>query len=152
MNLALLDTNVLIHAAFQDAPLHACAARLLDRGMKERGVYCVAAQNLVEFSAVSTRPRLVASPLQPADLNRMVTRMYRSRLLQKIYPKRAAVMRALREGVSLGFSGPAWYDLFLAVTMQEAKVFSIVTEDLKTFRRIPFVEPISIEDAVASMS
>jgi predicted nucleic acid-binding protein len=144
--LTLLDTNVLIHAAFTEAPHHEAAALLLARGLAKAGIYCIAPQNIVEFAAVATRPNLVTNPLSPTELQRMTTLLYASRHLKKIYPRRGTVMRAVRHGASLKFSGSAWYDIFLATTMQDYGVRSIITEDLTTFRRIGFVNARGIEE------
>lgn len=148
MPLALLDTNVLVYAAYQDAPLHAEAARLVERGLRSRGVYCIAPQNLVEFAAVVTRPRLVSPPLASSEVARMTDLLYRSRRLGKIYPSRATVARAMRQGGVLGISGPRWYDLFLAMTMADNRVNVIVTDNVKDFRFLPFIEARAISEEV----
>lgn len=61
-------------------------------------------------------------------------------------------MRAIREGNSLGIYGSAWYDLFLAVTMRDAGVRAIVTENAADFRRIPFVTAYGIEEAAENQN
>lgn len=144
---ALLDSNVLVHAAVSGSLLHDVAALLVDKGLRERGRFCIAPQNLVEFAAVTTRRRFVDPPLTPDVLRRMTERLYRSRRLRKIYPSRGTVARAVREGTSLGVSGARWYDLFLAVTMREAGVREIITENLDDFRGIPFVTARRMADA-----
>jgi predicted nucleic acid-binding protein len=141
---ALLDTNVLVHAAYEGAVHHEAAAVLVLRESKD---YCLAPQNLIEFAAVVTRPRLVERPLTPDELTRMADLLYRSRRLRKIYPQRGTVMRAIREGAALGITGPAWYDLFLAVTMRDAGVYIIVTDNVSDFRKFPFIATRSIEQA-----
>ncbi|MCI0681880.1 MAG: type II toxin-antitoxin system VapC family toxin [Gemmataceae bacterium] len=147
MALALLDTNVLVYFAYRSAPLHKEAETLLERGLRKRGVFCIAPQNLVEFAAVVTRRRR-GEPVLPAEaLIRMTDTFYRSRTLTKIYPRRGTVMRAIREGNALEVYGSAWYDLFLAVTMRDAGVRAIVTENAADFRRIPFVTAYGIEEA-----
>jgi hypothetical protein len=35
--------------------------------------------------------------------------------------------------------GSAWYDLFLALTMRDSGVRSIVTENVSDFEQVPFV-------------
>ncbi len=135
----LLDTNVLVHAAYGRSPVHAPAATLLDRGLKERGLFCIAPQNLVEFAAVVTRQRRGDQPLPADDVHRMTDLLYRSRTLAKIYPRRGTVARAMEEGTRLGISGAAWYDLFLAQTMRDAGVRAIVTENVSDFQQFPFV-------------
>jgi predicted nucleic acid-binding protein len=148
MALALLDTNVLVHAVYRASPLHDPAARLVERGLRERGKYCISPQNLVEFAAVVSRARFVEVPLPAAEVARIGGTLYRSRRLRKIYPARGTVSRAIRQGAALGVSGPAWYDLYLAVTMRDAGVEVIVTENTDDFRRIGFVTAVTITDAL----
>jgi predicted nucleic acid-binding protein len=143
----LLDTNVLVHAAYRRSPVHVPAALLLDRGLKQRGLFCIAPQNLVEFSAVVTRRRRGDHPLPAEEVLRITDLLYHSRSLTKIYPRRGTVARAMREGTRLGVSGAAWYDLFLAVTMRDSGVRTIVTENLSDFEQLPFVAARRIEDA-----
>lgn len=147
MTAALLDTNVLVHAANVSASLHAQAARLVERGLRTAGVFCVAPQNLVEFAAVVTRPRFVQKPLPAAELTRIVGVLYQSRRLAKIYPRRGTVIRAVQEGASMGVSGPTWYDLFLALTMRDAGVRTVITDNLDDFRLFPFVTARPITEA-----
>ncbi len=81
MALALLDTNVLVHAAYRDSPHHRTAAQLVALGLREGSRFCIAPQNIVEFLAVVTRARFVEPPLSPAEATRMAALLYRSRRL-----------------------------------------------------------------------
>lgn len=144
----LLDANVLVYAAYRRSALHQPAAELLARGLRHRGQYCIAPQILIEFAAVTTRRRRDETPLPLEDVVRMTDRLYRSRTLAKIYPRRGTALRAIREGAALGIYGSAWYDLFLAVTMRDAGVRDIITENVSDFRRFPFVTARSIQEAV----
>jgi hypothetical protein len=45
----------------------------------------------------------------------------------------------MTEGSRLGVAGAAWYDLFLALTMRDAGVRAIVTENVSDFQQFPFV-------------
>ncbi|MGH9604018.1 MAG: type II toxin-antitoxin system VapC family toxin [Terriglobales bacterium] len=144
---ALLDTNVLVHAANLASPFHSRAASLVDQGLRRSALFCVAPQNLVEFAAVVSRPRHAVIPPPPGEILRVTTLFYRSRRLAKIYPRRGTVIRAMREGADLGVTGPRWYDLFLAVTMRDAGVREIITENVEDFRLFPFVRAIHLRDA-----
>ena len=144
----LLDTNVLVHATYRRSVMHEPARELLERALRRRGLFCVAPQNLVEFAAVVTRGHSSDPPLDPAGAAERVRILYRSRRLLKIYPRRATVLRTAQEGAALKIRGSLWYDLFLAVTMREAGVRVIVTENIADFRRIPFVHSMTIRDAV----
>jgi predicted nucleic acid-binding protein len=147
MAAALLDTNVLVYAAYRRSPLYESAAALIERGLSERGLYCIAPQNLVEFAAVTTRRRPHDQPLPVEDVMRITDLLYRSRSLVKIYPQRGTVARAMKEGGRLRVSGAAWYDLFLAVTMQDAGIRVIITENLSDFEQLPFVVARRISEA-----
>jgi predicted nucleic acid-binding protein len=144
--LILLDTNVLVHAVYKGATFHVPAAELLARGLRDKGIYCIAPQNVVEFAAVVTRPRFVDPVLPPEEVERICELLYRSRRLSKIYPLRGTVARTIREGARLGISGTAWYDLYLAVTMRDSGIDSIVTEDASHFRKFPFISTRRIAD------
>lgn len=138
---------MLVHAAYRCSPLHAAAATLVDRGLRERGLYCLAPQNLTEFMGVVTRGRLVHPALPPDKAARMAALLYRSRRLSKIYSSRGTVLRSTIEGRYLRLTGPAWYDLFLAVTMREARVRVIITENTRDFAKFPFISARSIAGA-----
>ena len=139
MALALLDTNVLVYAAYRRSPLHAPAAALVDRALRERGLYCVAPQNLVEFAAVTTRRRAGEQPMPAEEVLRITKTLYRSRTLVKIYPQRGTVARTMSEGARLGIYGAAWYDLFLAITMNDAGVRELITENVSDFEPLEFL-------------
>lgn len=139
MALILLDSNVLVHAAYPPSPLHAPAAWLVQEGLKEPGRYCIAPQNIVEFAAVITRSPRITVHLPVSEAVRIAALLYRSRTLKKIHPKRGTVSRSVQEGEALGITGAAWYDLFLAATMRDAGVRTIITENLRDFDRFPFV-------------
>ena len=145
---ALLDSNVLVHAVAIQSPLHRAAATLVERGLCRRNIFCIAPQNLVEFAAVVTRPRNVSPPLSSAEASDRVKLLYRSRRLLKIYPKRGTVLRALQYAARNAMSGPRWYDLFLAFTMADAGVDTIITEDVRHFNQFPFLTVRSIESAL----
>ena len=149
MPATLLDTNVLVFFAYRSTPLHKAAEWLLERGLRRRGLYCIAPQNLVEFAAVVTRRRRDETPLPAETIVRITETLFHSRRLTKIYPRRGTVMRAIHEGNTLGIYGSAWYDLFLAVTMRDAGIRDIVTDNVADFRRIPFITAYGIAEAAA---
>ena len=144
----LLDTNVIVHAIYKGSPLHLPAATLMNRALEQKGQFCIAPQNIIEFLAVVTRSRFVDPPLGVADAVNVANRLFKSRRLRKIYPARGTVQRAMNEGRRIGLKGTDWYDLYLAATMRDNKIETIVTENLRDFRHLDFVSPVRIEDAV----
>ncbi len=136
-----------MYAAYKAAAHHRAAAELLARGLREKGIYCIAPQNIVEFAAVVTRPRFVDPVLSAEEVDRICNLLYLSRTLSKIHPLRGTVGRTSREGARLGVTGTAWYDLYLAMTMRDSRVETIITEDVGDFRKFPFVEARRIADS-----
>lgn len=66
-DLALVDTNVLVYAVYQDSPHHGRCRALLDKAETGDLRLCVAPQNLAEFYAVVTDPRRVDAPRSPSE-------------------------------------------------------------------------------------
>ena len=64
---ALVDTNVLVYALFPAVPDHAASRALLDTAKAAGTNLYVAPQNLIEFFAVVTDPRLVTQPKTPDE-------------------------------------------------------------------------------------
>ncbi len=60
--LAMLDTNVLVYAYYEDVPQYPAAFPLLDRVQEANALLCVNPQVLAEFYAVVTNPRRVSTP------------------------------------------------------------------------------------------
>jgi predicted nucleic acid-binding protein len=60
-DLAMVDTNVLVYAYFEDTPQYPAAFPLLDRAQEADAALCVSPQVLAEFYAVITNPRRVSA-------------------------------------------------------------------------------------------
>jgi toxin-antitoxin system PIN domain toxin len=60
--LAMVDTNVLVYAYYEDTPQYPAAFPLLDRAQEADAALCVSPQVLAEFYAVITNPRRVSAP------------------------------------------------------------------------------------------
>jgi predicted nucleic acid-binding protein len=60
--LAMLNTNVLIYAYYEDAPQYPAAFLLLDRVQEAGASLCLSPQVLAEFYAVITNARRVSAP------------------------------------------------------------------------------------------
>jgi toxin-antitoxin system PIN domain toxin len=65
--MAMLDTNVLIYAYYEDAPQHLAAFPLLDRAQEAGASLCLSPQVLAEFYAVITNPHRVSTPFSSAE-------------------------------------------------------------------------------------
>ena len=119
--------------------------------MREHGRFCLSPQNIIEFAAVATRVRFVDPPLSADKVAEIAAKLYSSRKLGKIYPARGTVIRAMREGRILGKAGNAWYDVYLAMTMRDAGVGTVVTENARDFAGLDFINVMGIEEAAGML-
>jgi predicted nucleic acid-binding protein len=65
--LALVDTNVLVYAVYEDAPQHGASRRLLERCERGEQPLVVTQQNLAELYSTETSPRRVTAPYAPNE-------------------------------------------------------------------------------------
>ena len=66
-DLALVDTNILVYALYQESEHHEPCRQLLDQAQTGRISLCTGAQNLSEFYAIVTDPRRTTTPHEPAE-------------------------------------------------------------------------------------
>lgn len=66
-DLALVDTNVLVYALYDEAEHHAASAALLDRVQAGELALAITPQALAEVYAVITDSRRVTAPYDPAE-------------------------------------------------------------------------------------
>jgi len=66
-DVAMVDSNVLVYALYQESEHHLRCRDLLDRAQQGQVSLCVAPQNLAEFYAVVTDSRRVTVARQPAE-------------------------------------------------------------------------------------
>jgi predicted nucleic acid-binding protein len=66
-DLALIDTNVLVHSFYDEQPQYPAAVRLRDSALEDDAGLCVAPQTVAEFYAVVTNSRRVSAPFAPAE-------------------------------------------------------------------------------------
>jgi predicted nucleic acid-binding protein len=64
---ALVDTNVLVYALYQDSPQYAASQALVNRAQKSGANLFIAAQSLAEFYATVTNARRVTDPKKPEE-------------------------------------------------------------------------------------
>jgi len=89
-----------------------------------------------------------ATPAAAADA---VIRLYRSRSLAKVYPKRGTIARAVRLAARLDRRGAALFDVILAQTLLDNGVRRIVTEDVADFKDVAGLRVHTIADAANSV-
>lgn len=64
---ALLDTNVLVNAIFDESEHYAAARTLIDRAQDEAAGFRLLPQNVAEFYAIVTNPKRVTAPKSASE-------------------------------------------------------------------------------------
>lgn len=142
--IALVDTNVLVYAVYEDSPQHAPSRRLLESCQRGEQPLCVASQNLVEFHATVTSSRRVTFPFTPADGLRLVRQILTiaHMLVLPSPPDLHERWFALMSQAPVG--GKKGFDVQLAAIMLAngvRRVFTYNTSDFKSERGLEAVEP-----------
>lgn len=70
---ALLDTNILVYALYEDAEHHKPCRHLLDRAQNAEAALCVTPQVLAEFFSTVTNPRRVTEAKSPEEAISVIT-------------------------------------------------------------------------------
>jgi toxin-antitoxin system PIN domain toxin len=141
---ALVDTNVLVYAADTSSSFHESSRQLRDRGFRGEISLVITPQVLLEFFAVITSPRRVATPRSPEEARAEVEKYVRADHMLKIYPDRAA----LEQTLSLLHRHPQVarqeiFDLFLVATMLANGITRIYTYNQQHFTRFAGIEALT---------
>lgn len=70
---ALLDTNILVYALYEDAEHHKPCRQLLDRAQNAEAALCMTPQVLAEFFSTVTNPRRVTEAKSPGEAISVIT-------------------------------------------------------------------------------
>jgi len=138
---ALLDTNVLVYAAFPNAPQHAAALRLCNDALARRVDACVSPQVLLEFFATVTNPKRVTSPRDHAAAWAEVEK-YRA-ALPVLSPPADLVVRVRSLAEPIGVTRQRVFDVQHAATMLANGIRHIYTFDDAIFKQIPGITVIA---------
>lgn len=139
-DLALADSNVLVHAFYEEAEHYLACRGLLERAQRGVVALCVAPQNLAEFYAVITNPRRVTKPRGAAEAAQAVARILAMLGISILQVPDDIVTRWLALVKRCPTTGPGIFDLQLAATMLACSVRRICTYNGADFRRFPEIE------------
>jgi toxin-antitoxin system PIN domain toxin len=138
----VVDTNVLIYAADEDAPAHRACRGLLENWRRQQSVWYTTWGVLYEFLRIVTHPRVLRTPWTSNKAWTFVDAMLGSTALSLLVEtdRHAAVVeQVLREVPHL--SGNVIHDAHTAILMREHGIRRIYTRDTD-FHRFPFLEVI----------
>lgn len=136
----VVDTNVLVYAANEDAPEHKRCRALVERWRREQGAWYVTWGILYEFLRVVTHPRVLERPWDGPEALAFVRALLTAPGLRVLTPtpRHAAVLDEVVGQVPL-LSGNLFHDAETAVLMKEHGIRRIVTRDVD-FHRFPSLE------------
>lgn len=138
----VVDTNILVYAADEDAPAHGVCRELLEQWGRQPAVWYSTWRVVCEFLRIATHPRVLRMPWTSTKAWSFVDAMLGSTALSLLVEtdRHAAVMeQVLREVPHVG--GNLMHDAHTAVLMREHGIRQIYTRDTD-FHRFPFLEVI----------
>jgi toxin-antitoxin system PIN domain toxin len=138
----VVDTNVLVYAADENAPEHARCRALLERWRRSASAWYLTWGIAYEFVRVVTHPRVMRQPWTAVEAVGFLRVLQASASLGWLLPtdRHATVLEdVVREVPAL--AGNIVHDTSTAVLMREHGIRRICTRDTD-FHRFPFVEPI----------
>lgn len=138
----VVDTNIFIYAADQDAPEHLPCQKFLSSCLREDTPWYLAWGIVYEFLRVVTHPRVFADPMttdQAWDYMRIFLDAPATDLLKES-DQHATVARDIFVNVPL-LTGNRVFDARTAALMRENGIRKIYTRD-RDFHRFPFLEVI----------
>jgi len=138
----LLDSNVLVHLTNQDSPEHATVVRCLDTLWGKELDLTYTSQNLAEFWNVCTRPSdRNGFGVSVTETDQRV-RILEARL--RLLEDSVAVHKEWRKLiVEAGVSGMQVHDARLVAAMKVHRIETILTYNLRDFRRFAGVVAVS---------
>ena len=138
--MVVIDTNVLVYAADEEAPEHEKCRHLLERLRRQDGAWYLTWGICYEFLRVVTHPRVFRRPMNAHDANRFLAALQQSPALGMLVPtdRHAAVLSEVIDVVP-HLAGNLLHDAATAVLMKEHGIHTIISRDTD-FHRFPFLE------------
>jgi len=138
----VVDTNILVHAADADTPLHSCCLELLEHWRRQAPPWYLTWGILYEFLRVTTHPRVFRRPWPAPQAWRFVENLLGSPSIGILVPTdRHAEVAARIVSELPHLRGNLMHDAHTAALMREHGISRIYTRDTD-FHRFPFLEPV----------
>ena len=138
--LAMLDTNVLIYAYYEDAAQYPAAFPLLDRAQEAGALVCVSPQVLAEFYAVITNPRRASALFTPDEALAEIEKIQPSFTLTLLPVPLDVVDRWVALLREHHLTGRHVFDAQFAATMLGNGITKLYTFNRTDFERFPGIE------------
>lgn len=139
----LFDSNILVYAHNLYSPFYKRAKELHEQVVFKNLKGAVAIQNLLEFYATITSPKLVGNRQAPKNAHRSCI-VYLNAGFKIIYPKQDDLRNALYLAEKKNISGKKIFDIYLVATMLSNGINTVYTandKDFKDFSEIKAINP-----------
>lgn len=138
----VVDTNILIYAADQDAGPHNRCYALLEEWRRQKSAWYVTWGIVYEFLRVSTHPKVFRKPWAAPHSWKFVEALLASPFFGVLTPTdRHAEVAASVIAELPSLSGNLMHDAQTAILMREHGISKIYTHDMD-FHRFPFIQPL----------
>ncbi len=135
----LLDTNILVYAFDKDEKdKNSIASKLIEKVINNEISIVLSIQNLSEFYYIITRK--IPKPIPQSDAKNHVAKLIFLSNIKIFGIKAGSILNAIE--ISTEFNIPYWDSLIVAV-MKENNIFTIITENEKDFKKIPWLKVIN---------
>ena len=138
-----VDTDVLVHWTFEDAPRHEACRNLLRRQVESDGFLGITPQTLFELVHVVTDSRRFEHPLTMREALQLARTLWNSRDVHRIEPGPQLLGRTLAFLESMQLGRKRILDTALAVTLEQAGVRRLATLNERDFRAFAFLEVVT---------
>lgn len=141
----LIDTNLLLYAANQDAPGHERSSEFVNEHVAGTIPWCLTWPVIYEFLRVSTHPKVFPQPLTVGEAFSFLAPVFTSPALTILSPTRRhlpMLNQTIQEIAPP--SGNLFHDIAIAVTLREHGVPEIATADTDflQFRFLKVINPL----------
>mgnify|MGYP001561550215 CR=1 FL=1 len=132
----LLDSNILIYAYdSSEKEKHAISKNLLANCWKRKKSYALSVQNLSELFVVTTKK--ITSPVKPDEMKKNIQDITSFSNFTILTINKNNILSAIEISSEHNIS---YWDALIASVMKENHVYSIITENDKDFKKIPWLK------------
>lgn len=142
--LAMVDTNVLVHAKYEEGEHYAACSQLLERAQDGQLALCISPQVLGELYSTVTNPRRVSDPFAPEEAVSIVAQFLTMPGMALLPVPSNVVRRWMALVRRRPVTGGRIFDLQLIATMLAHGVSRIYTynrSDFEPFEEIEVLTP-----------
>ncbi|BAZ46184.1 putative PilT protein [Chondrocystis sp. NIES-4102] len=147
------DTNVLIYAHDRDSTFHRESALLLKSVFSRQVKGIIAEQNIIKLYRVLTNSVAMKgkslTPLQATDL---IAQTYRNGIFDIVYPNNFTMDKVMQLAVSGNVVSAKIFDIRLAALIIETNIDYFATYNVKHFKEIDGLNPLTPAQILTALS